>query len=304
MNYKPPSGGRSKSRHGQHSEYGDPRSPASGGGPGYSRPVGHVGNPRDLGAASVGAHPDAPASRHTNASNVHADSHSGSGVPDPGLEAKLRALLKSDQVARISFVVPNKADKQFPHDIYIDGDFFARTSELIGQPSQRPYISVVVVDDNVLSRDVAAETGAGYSVVSKAIRTRRDSFDAPATKAVLVHEATHAGLAFGKSKLTKENSVEESPSAIYWALGEAIAYVADGYFAVLNGGKLLSDDSVSRKAFQIAKKAQARKDHRLDPGDIGDLIKAIRNSPVYQENLADTDQYWDRQHTVPVSKRR
>ena len=59
-------------------------------------------------------------------------------TPAPNLEEKLKEFLNSDKVSSIDFVLPNKEDKTFPHDIYPPGGVKLR-------PSERRYKLYIVV---------------------------------------------------------------------------------------------------------------------------------------------------------------
>jgi hypothetical protein len=59
-------------------------------------------------------------------SREHGEQNGVGRTPAPNLEEKLKEFLNSDKVSSIDFVLPNKEDKTFPHDIYIDDAFYVR----------------------------------------------------------------------------------------------------------------------------------------------------------------------------------
>jgi hypothetical protein len=180
-------------------------------------------------------------------------------TPAPSLEEKLKEFLNSDKVSSIDFVLPNKEDKTFPHDIYIDDEFYVLIAGRLGS-----YVTIFLAADNEISADAAAETKVGGSIYRRQINVRSGVLDKIETQETLVHEMTHAGLVYDLPKLCHE-PVPESAEDLYWALGEVICYVAGASFLLTNGASYGPGDPVCTKAYEMAKKAQSEKDHVLHP---------------------------------------
>jgi hypothetical protein len=180
-------------------------------------------------------------------------------TPAPNLEEKLKEFLNSDKVSSIDFVLPNKEDKTFPHDIYIDDEFYVRIAGRLGS-----YVTIFVAADSEIGGDPAAETKVGGSVHRRQVNVRSGVLDRIESQETLVHEMTHAGLVYDLPKLCHE-PVPESAEDLYWALGEVICYVAGASFLLTNGASYGPGDPVCTKAYEMAKKAQSEKDHVLHP---------------------------------------
>jgi hypothetical protein len=208
-------------------------------------------------------------------------------TPAPNLEEKLKEFLNSDRVSSIDFVLSNKEDKTFPHDIYIDDEFYVRIAGRLGS-----YVTIFVAADSEISADTAAETKLGGSIYRRQINVRSGVLDKIETQETLVHEITHAGLVYDLPKLCHE-LVAESAEDLYWALGEVIGYVAGASFLLTNGASYGPGDPVCTKAYEMAKKAQSEKDHVLHPKDIRELVAIVRKDPVYKKNLGVRNPYWD-----------
>ncbi len=217
-------------------------------------------------------------------------------TPAPSLEKELATLLKSDTVSKIEFVVPNKEDKTFPHNIYIDGKLYSRVSERLGS-----YVTIFVAADDEMSPDAQAETKVGGSIYRRQINVRSDVFDKIESKEALLHEITHAALVYDLSKLCRE-PVKEDPDDLYWALGEVICYVASASFLFSNDASYPAEDKLCSKAYDMAKKAQTQSGHFLQDKDIRTLIALIRDDPAYKKNLTYGNDYWDKKQPTGKSK--
>lgn len=212
-------------------------------------------------------------------------------TPAPDLETKLAALLNSADVGKIFFVVANEKDKDFPHRIQIDGQFYARISQKLGGVGR-----VTIVVDPTQESYAVTKFGSMYR---RQIVVRSNDFTKLELQAGLVHEITHAGLDLDRKRLCSDKSckgVKESEN-LYWALGEAITYVAEATFLQINGvvgyGR---DDQLGNKAYDMAKKAESAPEHVVADKDIREFIALIRNHPGYQANSGSRNDYWDAPH--------
>jgi hypothetical protein len=82
-----------------------------------------------------------------------------------------------------------KEDKAFPHDIYIDDEFYLRIAGRLAS-----YVTIFVAADSEISTDTAAETKVGVSIHRRQINVRSGVLDKIEAQETLVHEMTHAGL--------------------------------------------------------------------------------------------------------------
>ena len=177
-------------------------------------------------------------------------------TPAPNLEEKLKEFLNSDKVSSIDFVLPNKEDKTFPHDIYFDDEFYLRIARRLGS-----YVTIFVAADSEISADTAAETKVGGSIYRRQINVRSGVQDKIETQEMLVHEMTHAGLVYDLPKLCHE-PVPESAEDLYWALGEVICYVAGASFLLTNGASYGPGDPECTKDLRNGEESPEREGSR------------------------------------------
>jgi hypothetical protein len=190
---------------------------------------------------------------------------------------QLIAFLRSDPVRSIKFTVANEHDENFPYKIEVSGAFFDRVVRKIGLQ-----LSVIFVEASELKKH-----GLGAIFIPAYPRSVINIVPGSNIKTLIsvLHESTHAGLYYLADTLTHDL---HSSGKIFWALDEAIAFIAEFCLVVNEHWEVprpgFEKGSIEDLSYRLAKMAQKNKDHLLNHGQVLELVRVIRRDPDYKKH--------------------